>query len=125
MSATRRAARSSSARDCVATVLGAAHPAGVPLGSRADALANVMKRAVVITVAIVYAARPVSPLHMFGVALSVFGTILYQKLDEAGRDSSRCDYVPIRTMAESVELAEVPNGDHFVDGPHTSSRPPR
>ena len=45
------------------------------------ALANVMKRAAVISMAFVYAQRPVTPLHLFGVALSVFGTLLYQQLD--------------------------------------------
>ena len=45
------------------------------------ALANVMKRAAVISMAFIYAQRPVTPLHLFGVALSVFGTLLYQQLD--------------------------------------------
>ena len=46
------------------------------------ALANVMKRAAVISMAFIYAQRPVTPLHLFGVALSVFGTLLYQQLDD-------------------------------------------
>jgi len=41
-----------------------------------------MKRAVVITTAMIYTAKPVTPLHIFGVLLSVFGTILYQKLND-------------------------------------------
>lgn len=45
------------------------------------ALANVMKRATVITAAMVYQARPVTPLHMCGVALSVFGAVGYQHRD--------------------------------------------
>ena len=44
------------------------------------ALANVMKRAAVITVAMAYAHRAPSPLHLFGVSLSVFGALLYQQL---------------------------------------------
>ena len=44
------------------------------------ALANVMKRATVITAAMVYAARPVTPLHVCGVALSVFGALGYQHI---------------------------------------------
>ena len=42
------------------------------------ALANVMKRATVITAAMVYQAKPVTPLHVCGVALSVFGAVGYQ-----------------------------------------------
>lgn len=45
------------------------------------ALANVMKRATVITAAMVYQARPVTALHVCGVALSVFGAVGYQHLD--------------------------------------------
>ena len=33
----------------------------------------------VITIATLYQAKPVTPLHLFGVALSVFGTLLYQQ----------------------------------------------
>lgn len=45
------------------------------------ALANVMKRATVITCAMLYAYKPVSPLHVAGVALSVLGTLSYHQLD--------------------------------------------
>ena len=45
------------------------------------AVANVMKRASVITAAMVYQAKPVTPLHVCGVALSVFGAVGYQHLD--------------------------------------------
>lgn len=60
------------------TGLSVLHAMASPLS---HALANVMKRAAVITMAFVYAQRPVTPLHLFGVALSVFGTLLYQQLD--------------------------------------------
>ncbi|KAL1528565.1 hypothetical protein AB1Y20_009906 [Prymnesium parvum] len=83
------------------------------------ALANVMKRAVVITAAMIYAARPVSPLHTFGVVLSVFGTMIYQKLDEAGRGASRCDYelVPTIRMSSSIELGiESPSPRDGIPG---------
>merc|ERR1712060_775475 len=43
------------------------------------ALANVMKRAAIITVAILYSGRTVSPLHLGGVALSIFGSLAYQQ----------------------------------------------
>ena len=43
------------------------------------ALANVMKRVVVITMAFIYAQRPVTPLHLCGVAMSVFGTLVYRQ----------------------------------------------
>jgi len=58
------------------TGLSVLHAMASPLS---HALANVMKRAAVITMAFVYAQRPVTPLHLFGVALSVFGTLLYQQ----------------------------------------------
>ena len=45
------------------------------------ALANVMKRVTVITVAMVYTARPVTALHLCGISLSVFGALFYQQLD--------------------------------------------
>ena len=45
------------------------------------ALANVMKRASVITFAMIYQARPVTALHLCGVSLSVFGALAYQQLD--------------------------------------------
>jgi len=60
------------------TGLSVLHAMASPLS---HALANVMKRAAVISMAFVYAQRPVTPLHLFGVALSVFGTLLYQQLD--------------------------------------------
>lgn len=44
------------------------------------AIANVMKRATVITFAMLYQAKPVTPLHICGVALSVFGALGYQNL---------------------------------------------
>ena len=43
------------------------------------ALANVMKRAAVITIAMLYARRPVTPMHLFGCLLSVFGSFIYQQ----------------------------------------------
>jgi solute carrier family 35 protein E1 len=42
------------------------------------ALANVMKRFTVITIATLYQARPVTALHLLGMALSVFGALGYQ-----------------------------------------------
>jgi len=72
------------------------------------ALANVMKRAVVITAAIIYAARPVSPLHMFGVGLSVFGAIIYQKFDEAKTTSrGSCEYQFLPQQSADVECGNV------------------
>ena len=56
------------------------------------AVANVMKRASVITAAMVYQAKPVTPLHVCGVALSVFGAVGYQHLDMC--DSSSGTSVP-------------------------------
>ena len=46
------------------------------------ALANVMKRATVITLAMIYAAKPVTALHVIGVSLSCFGALIYQQLDQ-------------------------------------------
>jgi len=43
------------------------------------ALANVMKRATVITFAMAYAARPVTPEHLCGVGLSLIGAVGYQQ----------------------------------------------
>ena len=51
------------------------------------AVANVMKRASVITAAMVYQAKPVTPLHVCGVALSVFGAVGYQHLDKQAPSS--------------------------------------
>ena len=42
------------------------------------AIANVMKRFTVISLALVYARKPVTSLHLCGIALSVFGALGYQ-----------------------------------------------
>ena len=68
------------------------------------ALANVMKRATVITCAMIYQAKPVTPLHVCGVALSVFGALGYQHLDKCdksnvlslGDERSAYELVPLR-----------------------------
>ena len=55
-------------------------------------LANVMKRATVITIAMTYAAKPVTALHLCGISLSVIGAFGYQQVGlhcpaEAAADS--------------------------------------
>lgn len=45
------------------------------------ALANVMKRAAVISIAMFWASRPVTPLHLVGVSVSLGGALAYQRLD--------------------------------------------
>ena len=53
-------------------------------------LANVMKRATVITMAMAYNARPVAPLHLVGVALSLLGTFIYSQVGAmCGDDDER------------------------------------
>ena len=69
------------------------------------AIANVMKRAAVISVALLYDARPVSPLHAFGVALSILGTLLYQQLLSAKRERSAARPLLCRALATSLALA--------------------
>lgn len=58
------------------------------------ALANVMKRAAVITVAMLLAQKPVTLLHLFGVGLSVFGAFVYQQL-AAWRRSASYERLPL------------------------------
>ena len=57
-------------------------------------LANVMKRAAVITVAMLLAQKPVTLLHLFGVGLSVFGAFVYQQL-AAWRRSASYERLPL------------------------------
>jgi len=52
------------------------------------ALANVLKRAVVVMIAMAHAQMPVTPLHLCGAALSVFGALAYQ---QAARWGSRVE----------------------------------
>ena len=66
------------------------------------ALANVMKRAAVISMAFIYAQRPVTPLHLFGVALSVFGTLLYQQLDSCRPAPALLAWSPRETGAPAA-----------------------
>ena len=64
-------------------------------------MANVMKRAVVITTAMIYTAKPVTPLHIFGVLLSVFGK---------GRlERSRCErkLISRRSRTGPISLVEA------------------
>jgi len=42
------------------------------------ALANVLKRAAVISMAVIYTRRPLTPLHVLGISLSIFGATLYR-----------------------------------------------
>ena len=84
------------------------------------ALANVMKRAAVIMVAMAYAHRAPSPLHLFGVSLSVFGALIYQQLHNcsssgaAERDAERKEKE--RSVQDVVPL--LPYDD---PGPRASS----
>jgi hypothetical protein len=64
------------------------------------ALANVIKRATVITAAMIYQARPVTPLHLCGVALSVFGACGYQS----------------RGLCGDAEHGELSDGDASASG---------
>lgn len=69
------------------------------------ALANVMKRACVITIAMFVVSRPVTPLHAFGVALSVFGTIVYQQVDNCVSTSQdKCNFTKGEGLASDYEL---------------------
>lgn len=62
------------------------------------ALANVMKRATVIMIAMAYAAKPVTPLHLCGVTLSLVGALGYQQVgirfpqDSRDGDGSTAQY---------------------------------
>ena len=71
------------------------------------ALANVMKRAAVIGMAFVYAARPVTPLHVCGVGLSVFGTLVYRQLDHCRPDARVAvggyELVPLAEAADATQ----------------------
>lgn len=84
------------------------------------ALANVMKRAAVISAAMLYAARPVTPTHAFGIALSVFGTLIYQRLQQlsSGRDArfplrdhaaGNGNYEALTNSESHVELTALPD----------------
>jgi len=73
------------------------------------ALANVLKRAAVITIAMTYTGRPVTPLHIFGVALSVFGAFFYQQASRCGKEaSSGYELLP---LTRSQPTGAVDRGD--------------
>ena len=82
------------------------------------ALANVMKRASVITFAMVYQARPVTALHLCGVSLSVFGALGYQ-LDVCAPDRATAsaasggayELVPLRDANGGTEAADGERGE--------------
>jgi solute carrier family 35 protein E1 len=94
------------------------------------AIANVMKRATVITFAMIYQARPVTPLHLCGVALSVFGALGYQHLhlytSAAGgggggrvdrEPSSAHELVPLRASASGNDVRKAEGaGQHGDNG---------
>ena len=87
------------------------------------ALANVMKRATVITMAMAYAARPVTPLHLCGVALSLTGALGYHQVGLLyARDHatlpSRYELVPLQAKA-----AEPENSTDSTDSSEASSSP--
>ena len=89
------------------------------------ALANVMKRATVITAAMAYQAKPVTPLHVCGVALAVFGAVGYQHTDQcsAGRRAQVSDSDRSQTY-ELVPLSakgDVDRGDATAGGVMSSS----
>lgn len=70
------------------------------------ALANVLKRAVVVMLAMAHAQMPVTPLHLCGAALSIFGALAYQQAVKWGSRMDGGDYSP-------VPLTDV---DSCIDG---------
>jgi hypothetical protein len=71
------------------------------------ALATVMKRCTVISLAMLYAARPITPLHFFGITLSIVGALSYQHLGAIcpgadARDATQHTYqlVPVNAPSE-------------------------
>jgi solute carrier family 35 protein E1 len=88
------------------------------------AIANVMKRAVVITIAMLFARRPVTPLHACGCALSVFGSFIYQQATRCAAATSPTDYeaLPLRGVAVPASPRHDPD-DAFLDSdPFNGSR---
>ena len=75
------------------------------------ALAQVMKRATVITVAMAYAARPVTPLHVCGVALSLVGALGYQQVgllfppEPSAEEPARYELVSLMSPASKATAA--------------------
>jgi drug/metabolite transporter (DMT)-like permease len=59
------------------------------------ALANVLKRAVVVMLAMAHAQMPVTPLHMCGAVLSIFGALAYQQAIKWGSRIDGGDYAPV------------------------------
>lgn len=102
------------------------------------ALANVMKRATVITAAMVYQARPVTPLHVCGVALSVFGAVGYQHLEDlcdadrrgtlgmlgaaGGASSSKYELVPLQQGGKKPNNGKDPS-ETTAGGSDSSASP--
>jgi len=69
------------------------------------ALANVMKRAAVISMAFVVANRPVTPLHLCGVGMSVFGTLVYRQLDHCRPDRVTSDGYELVPLTEAADAS--------------------
>lgn len=59
------------------------------------ALANVLKRAVVVMLAMAHAQMPVTPLHLCGAVLSIFGALAYQQAVKWGSRMDGGDYTPV------------------------------
>merc|ERR1711871_1385464 len=88
-----------------------------------------MKRACVITIAMFVASRPVTPMHAFGVALSVFGTIVYQQVDNCVSTSqdkrnftkgeglaSDYELLPLKCTSSSPAAPRMANGEISRNG---------
>mmetsp|Transcript_28190 Transcript_28190/g.86146 ORF Transcript_28190/g.86146 Transcript_28190/m.86146 type:complete len:369 (+) Transcript_28190:44-1150(+) len=59
------------------------------------ALANVMKRAFVVIIAMAHAQMPVTPLHLCGAILSIFGALIYQQAVRCSTRDSKDGYSPV------------------------------
>lgn len=75
------------------------------------ALANVLKRAAVISMAVIYTRRPLTPLHVLGISLSISGATLYRcglACIRCRTSTERRPLLPTRTAQQSeVGLADL------------------
>jgi len=76
------------------------------------ALANVLKRAVVVVIAMAHAGTGATPLHVFGAALSIFGALAYQQVVSLGGRWAAASlrssgYVPV-ALSEEADALEAP-----------------